>query len=152
MSNQPDLFETLAHNPLEQANAPDLDLKLTMIHLVKQAIRNSGMSRPQIVDRINLCLRVSDDQVTERQLNHWLSPSQANNVPAFVLPAICWATQSMEPVNGLIQELGYKTADRRDDLMSNIARSKIEAAQKSRESRELEKMALQMLQQSENNQ
>ncbi|GAB3021597.1 hypothetical protein [Bowmanella dokdonensis] len=147
--SQHDLFASLNIDPLEQANAPELDLELDVIHYVNQCIRNSGLGRERFLDRINLCLRSAGKQVTLRQLNHWLSPSQANAIPAWVMPAICWAGQSIQPFNGLLNPLGYKAADRRASLMQKITESKLEAAAKTRESKELEKMMKRMLENNE---
>ena len=115
-----------------------------MIAIIKQCERNSGLGRDRFLDRINLCLRDTGQKVTKIQLNKWLSPSQDNCVPAWVMPAICWALNSIEPMTALLNPLGFKPADMRADLLRQKAELDINGKLRQKESREIER-ALQQL-------
>lgn len=139
---QSDLFKQLQHDPLDARNAPDLDMWLEVIGAVNNMIRNSGMSRDQIVDRVNLCLVNSDHTISKNQLNKWLATSQDNCMPAWVIPAICWATRHDSILHALVHPIGRKIVDMRGDMLRQISESQIEAAQKAKEADDLKKALL----------
>ncbi len=111
-----DLFGGLEQPVLHSENAPPLDLDAELTAAVKKAIRLSGYSRDQVVDRINLCLvDTGVKKVTKRMLNAWLAPSQdEKRIPAHIVPAICWATRSMLPMEALAGSLAHDLVDSRD--------------------------------------
>lgn len=118
---QPDLFNKITNHlstcQLHSENAPQLSVEGMLNATITQAINNSGLSRDHIVDRINLCLRDDTEGVviTKAQLNKWLAPSQTmNHVPAWVMPAICWATRSIEPLLTLSKALHFDLVDNRE--------------------------------------
>lgn len=141
---QRDLLDQLDLDLLNTENAPSLDLELDVIAIIKQCERNSGLGRDRVLDRINLCLRDTGQKVTKIQLNKWLSPSQDNCVPAWVMPAICWALNSIEPMTALLNPLGFKPADMRADMLRQKAELDINGKLRQKESREIER-ALQQL-------
>lgn len=141
---QRDLLDQLDLDLLNTENAPSLDLELDVIAIIKQCERNSGLGRDRFLDRINLCLRDTGQKVTKIQLNKWLSPSQDNCVPAWVMPAICWALNSIEPMTALLNPLGFKPADMRADMLRQKAELDINGKLRQKESRDIEK-ALQQL-------
>jgi hypothetical protein len=137
---QPDMFETLQGDFLESENAPYLDLWIEVIGAVNQMLRNCPLSREQILDRVNLCLRDSGrKKVTMASLNKWLAPSQENSVPAWILPALCWACQSEYVFNVLLKPMGRKTVDERGDLYRQVTETKISAAAQLKQANSLEK-------------
>ena len=113
-----DLFPNLSDSPLEAENAPILDLDTEICAAVKAAIRQSRLSRDQVVDRINLCLRDTDAKlVTKRMLNQWLAPSQEDKrMPAPIIPAICWATRSTLPLETMTKCIQYDLVDAREQV------------------------------------
>jgi hypothetical protein len=141
---QRDLLDQLDLDLLNTENAPSLDLELDVIAIIKQCERNSGLGRDRFLDRINLCLRDTGQKVTKIQLNKWLSPSQDNCVPAWVMPSICWALNSIEPMTALLNPLGFKPADMRADMLRQKAELDINGKLRQKESREIER-ALQQL-------
>ncbi len=141
---QRDLLDQLDLDLLNTENAPILDLELDVIAIIKQCERNSGLGRDRFLDRINLCLRDTGQKVTKIQLNKWLSPSQDNCVPAWVMPSICWALNSIEPMTALLNPLGFKPADMRADMLRQKAELDINGKLRQKESREIER-ALQQL-------
>ena len=144
---QQDFFDSLMNDPLEAENAPCLDMSLDIKAVINQCLRNSPLSRDQIVDRINLCLRTRETKqlVTTRSLNHWVSPSQTNAVPAWVLPALCWALQSDAPFKALLQPLGRKVIDNRGDTMREMTEKRLQASEQMKQAKALEKQMQQML-------
>jgi len=143
--HQNDFFEAMTHDALEAENAPHLDLSLDLIAVVNQCIRNCPLSREQIVDRINLCLRDSKLNVTLISLNKWLSASQANAIPAWALPAICWAVQSDAPFKILLQPIGRNVVDTRGDYMRELTEKRLQASEQIKEAKKLEKQMAAML-------
>lgn len=142
---QRDLLDQLDLDLLNTENAPSLDLELDVIQIIKQCERNSGLGRDRFLDRINLCLRDTGQQVTKIQLNKWLSPSQDNCVPAWVMPAICWALQSIEPMTAMLNPLGFKPADMRADLLRQKAELDVSNKMRQKESRDIERALQQMM-------
>ena len=142
---QRDLLDQLDLDLLNTENAPSLDLELDVIAIIKQCERNSGLGRDRFLDRINLCLRDTGQKVTKIQLNKWLSPSQDNCVPAWVMPAICWALQSIEPMTAMLTPLGFKPADMRADLLRQKAELDVSNKMRQKESRDIERALQQMM-------
>ena len=137
--NHLDLFSHLEQCTLETQNAPSLDLELELCAAVKAAIYACPYSRDQVVDRMNLCLRDSNAKnVTKRRLDHWLAPSQSDNhFPFHYVPALCWATQSILPVQRLLMPLGHEAVDVRDKEVLEYGQLEVE---KSRLIRQMNKM------------
>jgi len=142
---QNDFFESLTNDALEAENAPHLDMSLDLIAVVNQCIRNSPLSRDQIIDRINLCLRDSTLTVSKIAFNKWLSASQANAIPGWALPAICWAVQSDAPFKALLQPIGRKVVDMRGDYMRELTEKRLAASEQLKESKALEKQMQRMI-------
>ncbi|MBL4832626.1 MAG: hypothetical protein JKY26_01520 [Pseudomonas sp.] len=142
---QQDFFESLMHDPLEAENAPHLDLSLDVIQIINQCIRNNALSRDQIIDRMNLCLRDSDKAVTKIAFNKWLSPSQANAIPFWVVSAFCWAAQTDAPYKVALQPIGRKVIDIRGDTMRELTEKRLQATEQMKQAKALEKQMQAML-------
>lgn len=142
---QTDFFEALTNDPLDAENAPILDFSLDIIAAVKQCERNSGMLRPQIVDRINLCLRDTGHEITLTAYQKWMGASQANRIPAEYLPAICWALNDDYPFKVLLQSIGRKVVDMRGDAMRQMTEMNLNIAAQQKEQKQLQKAMQQMI-------
>jgi hypothetical protein len=142
---QSDFFDSLQHDPLEAENAPHLDLSLDVIQIINHCIRTSSLSREQIIDRMNLCLRDSDKTVTKIAFNKWLSPSQANAIPFWVVSAFCWAAQTDAPYKVALQPIGRKVIDLRGDTLRELTEKRLQASEQIKQTRALEKQMQQML-------
>jgi len=142
---QQDFFESLQHDPLEAENAPHLDLSLDVTQIINQCIRNSPLSREQIIDRMNLCLRDSDKTVSKNAFNKWLSPSQANAIPFWVVSAFCWAAQTDAPFKVALQPIGRKVVDLRGDTLRELTEKRLQASEQIKQAKALEKQMQQML-------
>jgi hypothetical protein len=133
-------FSHLAESPLETDIAPVLDLDMEICGAIKGSISASFRSRPQIVDRMNYCLVDTEFDVTPRQLNQWLAPSQGDKrFPAWAIPAMCWATRSILPLQRMAHALGYELVDRRDQQALHYGQALIKEQQAKREASELKK-------------
>lgn len=75
----------------------------------KRAIRESGLSREQVVDAINEYYCWSDEEESERKplsihmLNHYLSKPSEYPMPLYILHAIQHITWSLEPAKPLVE-------------------------------------------------
>lgn len=142
---QQDFFESLMHDPLETENAPHLDLSLDVTSVINQCIRNSVLSRDQIIDRMNLCLRDSKREVTKVAFGKWLAPSQANAFPFWAVSAFCWAAQTDAPYKVALQPIGRKVIDIRGDTMRELTEKRLQATEQMKQAKALEKQMQQML-------
>jgi hypothetical protein len=138
---QTDLFEQLGHDPLFDENAPAIGhIEGLLNAMVSQSIGNSGFTRSQIIDRINLCLRDDPERkkVTNAQLNKWLAPSQTNNhMPAWVIPGICWATRSIHPLSTLSKPNHFDLVDNRVEMALSYGKNIIDQKRLKKEERQL---------------
>ncbi|MFW2440922.1 MAG: hypothetical protein ACN4GR_16320 [Arenicellales bacterium] len=127
---QPDLFRQLEdHTPaLHADNAPDFDLEDSLRITIKEMLRDArnryGLSRDRIVERINLCLPETN-HITTRKLNAWSAGSKEDHpVPAWVLPALCWACHgNMSPMSLLSNVLGLHLIDETEYLAAQLGRA-----------------------------
>lgn len=118
----------------------------------KRAIQKSGMSRAQIVDRINENWRPIEEECgidgaktegrsrAERginppllslcMLNNYLSKPTENRLPAWLIYAICEVTECLEPLAVQIENLGGTIIDRdeRDELTLGKLEATLKAA------------------------
>lgn len=93
----------------------------------KRAIRHSGMSRDQIVDRINENWAPLEEEIadpdrkpslTKAMLDNYLSKPVACRLPAWLIFAVCEVTGSLEPLAVQAENLGASliSADEKDEL------------------------------------
>jgi len=90
------------------------ELHVEIAAACKQAIRESGMTRDQVLDGINRYLgRTEDGETPDRKkkysihmLNNWLSKPSDNRLPTRVLHAIVKITGSLVPYEVLVADAG----------------------------------------------
>lgn len=140
-TNQGDLFQQfdldtpalLRH--AGRCDAPNLDLEHELLGALHQAIRQSRMSRPLIVDRMNWCL-ASEHPITTRMLDAWLARSKEfHRFPAAWLTAFCWATGSIQPFVVLLAPVDHDVVDARDQHALRLGQISITKSQLTREER-----------------
>lgn len=74
---------------------------------LKLSIDNSGLSREQVVDRMNRAAAAEGlgngrgRRITTAALDGWLAQAKGNMIPVDLLPIFCWATGSLEPLRVL---------------------------------------------------
>lgn len=145
MEHQHDLLQQLEFDLLHQDNAPILDLEVELIGAVNRSIRSCGIGRDHFVDRVNLCLRTTNKKITKTQINKWLALSQDNCIPAWVMPSVCWAVNSIDPMTALLNPLGFKPMDVRADMLRNKAQHDIEAKIAQQQSKALERAMMELM-------
>lgn len=126
--DQGDLFRAVEQPQcvLFDDNAPDLDIELELmagIKYLRRELRKIGIVKAeQIVDRINLCLP-PEKHITVRQWNAWSAESKEDHpLPAWVLPAVCWALRGIAPVHVIVRALGLHVIDESEYLATELGR------------------------------
>lgn len=138
------------------ANRPiQLDLfnqpTLNVIRPIKQAmnsdVRNCGLSRDQIVDRMNdlaarygVCLVNGNyKQLTIETFEKWLNPNELNRcIPLKALPVFCAAVERSTVINVLARPLDLRVVDSRERKLLSWAEAKIAIKEKNKIVRKLE--------------
>jgi hypothetical protein len=119
---------------------PALKLSLNL------AVRESGLSRAQVADRLNEVLgreglrtRGRDGVVSLALLEKWLAPADTAAVmPAKFLPAFCRVTGSLAPLMALARPLGAAVIGPEDQVLLELARALMAERAASRRRRRLE--------------
>ena len=73
------------------------------------AIKQSGLSRYQIADKMNeLLLGESRTEVTKEAIDSWTRSEEDKNIPIKYLPYFCMATNSILPIEAILRPLGLR--------------------------------------------
>lgn len=112
---------------------------------LRTAIKESGLSREMISDRMNTILSSMEicGSVTVDQINSWTKNEINRAIPIALLPVFCKATNSLFPFQALLYPLGAKIMDAKDKVYLELG--KAYAARKAalkRESSALEQLGL----------
>jgi hypothetical protein len=135
--NQLDLFNRPSFNRLNH------DIKAAM----NEAVKNSGLSREQALDRINkLALRIgvrlvkgNGKTLTMETLAKWLNVEEESRVPSFyALAVFCSALNCNEPVSVMARLLGGRFIEDKDINLLDWARAYHKAKDLKKEMRQLE--------------
>jgi hypothetical protein len=110
------------------------------------AVRESGLSRAQVADRLNEVLALEGLRTRGREgavslalLEKWLAPGdQAAVMPAKFLPAFCRVTGSLLPLMALARPLGAEVIGPEDQVLLELARALMAERQAARRRRRLE--------------
>lgn len=127
-------------------NWQGMDVRLPVKHAMAAALKGCGLSREQVVDKINDLAAASGIhlRLTLSILEKWVAPSADNAIPYQLLPIFCRATESLEPIAALAAPLGVVLAGPREQRLIAIARADQETKRLRREKRraleELEEM------------
>jgi len=111
------------------------------------ALRECGLSRDQVADRMNQLLAADGQtpRVTVNVIEKWVAPSAAHVIPLQLLPAFCRVVDSLAPLEALAATLGAVIAGPREQRLIAIARADQETKRLRREKRraleELEEMS-----------
>ena len=105
---------------------PECDVYHKFCQTVNVCMRKSGFSRAQL----------ADSDVDQVKLNKWFAPSQPQQMPIHLLPALCWALQTIEPASILLAPLLFLPVDKRAQMLQKHAEleMEIEAKKKSQQS------------------
>jgi hypothetical protein len=140
--DQGDLFQRLE---IEPAASADLDIHYELLGAVTACLRetrNRGISREEVVERMNRllpeCRPDGKSAVTKRQLDCWTAHSKEySEFPARFLPAFCAAVESPLPILVLAQAIGRELVDAREAQAKRLGEAQIDAARLKREARRL---------------
>lgn len=128
--NQTDIFHDLENSPLEQEYV-DLDITLELRGAVAQALKiaeRRGISRQRMVDELNALMpHLNQRKITLRKINAWMAQSKEDYpIPAYVIPAICVATQCDLPLRVMANEIGFDLSDQRERLAQELGQAELE--------------------------
>lgn len=107
------------------------------------AARRCGMTRPQIVDRMNVLIgierlrtRGKDGLVTEAMLDKWLAADSLDSVtPIKLMPIFCRVTGSLTPLATLARPLGAEVIGPEDIILLEMARAQVAKKKAARKER-----------------
>lgn len=102
---------------------------------IKRAIRESGLSREQVVDAVNAFFNRSHqgaktdppscrNPLTANMLTKYICKPDEAPIPAYYLVAIMFATGSLAPARALVEPMGAQVVDREE--VRQLALGKIE--------------------------
>ena len=106
-----------------------LDVALPLKRAMAAALRQSPLSREQIVDRLNELLSEEGVglRVTINMLEKWVAPSARHMIPVQVLPFFCRVVGSARPVEVLAGALGLRLAGPREQHLIALGEAALEA-------------------------
>jgi hypothetical protein len=84
---------------------------------VAQAVKAAPKSREALADEL---AELTGSPVTVHNLNSWLAESHPHRIPAELLPALCKATGSAEPLRVLAEAAGIYTLPGADALRAEV--------------------------------
>lgn len=139
-----ELFEALNEPAvIGNSNATDLDIHFELMGACHEALKHArslGYGRERVVERMNQALPERKKPITLRQLNSWMAESREyHDLPARVLAAFCWATQSDLPLRVAPGACGFGLVDAREDAARQLGEHQIQIARLKREVSELTK-------------
>lgn len=116
-------------------NWQGLDVRLTVKSAMAQALKDCGLSRDQVVDKINSLAAANGIvlRLTINTLDKWVAPSADHAIPYQLMPIFCRATGSMAPLGALATPLGAVVAGPREQWLMELGRAHLLAKQARRE-------------------
>lgn len=134
MSEQLTLFNGKSLNPIPRVK-----------EAMRQAIKKCGLSREQVVDRMNELARVDGlttggraREISIDLLEKWLSNSVDHLIPWKLLPIFCHVVNSIDPIRPLIALLDAQVISREEWTMLEWAKAEKERRQLRKRQRWLE--------------
>ena len=94
----------------------------------KRALNSSGLSREELLDKINELLDMGQDaesgakSLSMHMLNHYLSKSVEYPIPAYLVTAIAHVTGSLEPLQVLVESLGARVITAEDEKLMHLGK------------------------------
>ena len=124
---------------------PSLNVTSRLKESMRQAIRDSRFSREQVIDRLNKVaasegLRLGrSNKITLAALDGWLAESKDGNlISVALLPAFCWAVESVLPLKVLAGSLGADVITEGESKILAFARMDIEQKRLARQKQRLQ--------------
>ena len=92
----------------------------------KRAIRDTGLSRDQILDEVNQVLGLAGGanrkSISSHMWNHYLSKPTQYPMPAYLVMAVCVATGSLEPIQALADPMGARVISRDEVRLMHLGK------------------------------
>ncbi|MCB2186985.1 MAG: hypothetical protein KQJ78_11245 [Deltaproteobacteria bacterium] len=116
---------------------PSLDVVPRLKRVMAAALRESRLSREQVVDAMNRTLEAEGLglRVTINSLEKWVAPSQGHVIPLPALPVFCRVLDTSEPLSVLAAPLGAFVAGERERQLMLLGEAQVEAKQVARKRR-----------------
>jgi hypothetical protein len=146
------LKDAVYYQALEIMDEEDLEVGRQSLNPVSElkaalnrAARGSGLSRAQVVDKLNVLIQMEnlrtrgkDGLVTEAMLDKWLAPGALDEMPPVkLLPIVCAALESLEPLAALARPLGAAVIGEGEQLLLEMARAQLEEKRAAKRRRRL---------------
>lgn len=136
--DQGDFLQQLEGAP---AIGGDLDIHFELLGAITACLREArgrGLSREQVIFRMNELLPEAERPLTRRQLDSWTAHSKEySEFPARYLPAFCAAVDSPLPLLVLARAIGRELVDAREARAKRLGEAQIEAARIRREAQQI---------------
>lgn len=118
-------------------NWQSLDVRLPVKAAMARALRESNLSREQVVERMNALAAASGviGRTTVNVLDKWTAPSAEHTIPYQLLPLFCRATESLLPLEALAAPLGVTIAGPREQKLIAYAEADLGARRLSKAKR-----------------
>ncbi|MGD9123801.1 MAG: hypothetical protein PVG60_01850 [Desulfarculaceae bacterium] len=128
---------------------PRLDVLPRLKAAMSHALKESGLSREQVLDLINEAAASEGlkNRITVPTLEKWLAPSDTSHVISLrLLPLFCRVVGSATPLAVLAAPLGYALAGPREQRLIDLGKAYLQAKnarkQKRRAEQALEEMPI----------
>ncbi len=128
-------------------NQPTLNVAKPIKDAMNNDVRESGLSREQIVDRMNeiadsfgICLnRGNSKRLTIEVFEKWLNPTELSRLmPLKALPVFCASVGRYSAIDVLTRPMGLRVIGDRDQKLLAWARAKMAVKEHGRTVRKLE--------------
>ena len=126
---------------------PTLNVARSLKDAMNNDVRESGLSREQLADRMNLIAdqhgvsltRGTSKRLTVEVLEKWLNPSElTRQIPLKALPIFCAAVGNYSAIEVLARPLGLRVIAERDQKLLAWAEAKLAVKQQGQKIRRLE--------------
>lgn len=117
--SQMNLFDLLKQEQVERLEtAPGrLCISAKLQAAVRRAVKNAGMSRETLADRMT---ELSGRSITIHMIANWIAESHPHNFPAELIPTLCHASGINDPLQVQIDAVGIFTLPGADALRAEI--------------------------------
>jgi len=121
------------------STAPTLNVLRDLKNAMANAAKATGLSREELCDRINQMadrygvrlVKGTGPNLTLDTLEKWLNPEDKERViPAKGLPVFCAAVNSIEPMQVMVEPLGWRIIDEKQAKLLQLAELDQEVKQK----------------------
>ncbi len=139
----------MIRKPIQQSlfDIPTFNIAADIKAALNQAVKNSGLSREDVVDKMNAhaerygvnLVNGNSTKLTLDTLEKWLNPADhTRSIPLKALPLFCAVVKDMSPLDILAKPLGCEVIGPKDRKMLEWARIKLRQKKEGKLLRELE--------------